>query len=77
MQQQWANHCYHGALACSNSNGVLLPSFADEEEIEAIKSAADLNVTVMDTKKTAYGNMVLANDQGAIVDPRIRKRRSE
>jgi translation initiation factor 6 len=61
-----------GALACSNSNGVLLPSFAHEDEIEAIKSASDLNVTVMDTKKTAYGNLILANDKGAVADPRLR-----
>ena len=60
-----------GALACSNSNGVILPPFAQEEEIEAIKSASDINVTVMDTKKTAYGNLVLANDKGAVADPRL------
>ncbi len=60
-----------GALACSNSNGIILPPFAQEDEIEAIKSASDLNVTVMNTKKTAYGNMVLANDKGAIADPRL------
>ena len=62
-----------GVLACSNSNGVVLPPFADEEEIEAIKSAADINVTIMDTKKTAYGNMVLANDRGAIVGPGLER----
>ncbi len=60
-----------GALACSNSNGIVLPSFATEDEVEAIKSAADINVTIMDTKKTAYGNIVLANDKGAVADPRI------
>ena len=60
-----------GALACSNSNGIILPQLAQEDEIEAIKSASDLNVTVMNTKKTAYGNMVLANDKGAVVDPRL------
>jgi translation initiation factor 6 len=60
-----------GALACSNSNGAILPSFATDEEVEAIKSAVDINVTVMDTKKTAYGNMVLANDKGAVADPRM------
>ncbi|HSQ53205.1 MAG TPA: translation initiation factor IF-6, partial [Acidobacteriota bacterium] len=60
-----------GALACSNSNGIILPPFAQEDEIEAIKSASDLNVTVMDTKKTAYGNMVLANDKGAVADARL------
>jgi translation initiation factor 6 len=63
-----------GALACSNSNGVILPPFAQEEEIEAIKSDSDLNVTVMDTKKTAYGNLILANDKGAVADPRLEKR---
>ena len=63
-----------GALACSNSNGVILPPFATEEEVEAIKSASDFNVTVMDTKKTAYGNLVLANDRGAVADPRLAKK---
>jgi translation initiation factor 6 len=62
-----------GALACSNSNGIILPPFATENEITAIKSAADINVTVMDTKKTAYGNIVLANDKGAVADPRLKK----
>ena len=62
-----------GALACSNSNGVILPPFATEDEIEAIKSASDINVTVMDTKKTAYGNLVLANDKGAVADPRLER----
>jgi translation initiation factor 6 len=62
-----------GALACSNSNGVILPPFATEEEVKSIKSAADINVTVMDTKKTAYGNIVLANDKGAVADPRLKK----
>ena len=63
-----------GALACANSNGIVLSPFAQEKEIEAIKSASDINVTVMNTKKTAYGNLILANDYGAIVDPRLGKR---
>ena len=61
-----------GALACANSNGIILPHFAGEEEIRAIKSALDVNITVMETKKTAYGNLVLANDHGAIIDPRLK-----
>ncbi|MEM2738018.1 MAG: translation initiation factor IF-6, partial [Candidatus Bathyarchaeia archaeon] len=62
-----------GALACANSNGVLLPHYVRDEEIEAIKSVFEGNITVMETKKTAYGNMVLANDYGAIVDPRLKQ----
>ena len=63
-----------GALACANSNGIVLPHFTQEEEIDAIKSASDINITVMETKNTAYGNLILANDYGAVVDPRLKKR---
>lgn len=63
-----------GALACANSNGIILPHFARGEETQVIKSALDINVTVMDTRRTAYGNLVLANDHGAIVDPRLKGR---
>jgi len=61
-----------GVLACANSNGILLPHFVTEEEVETIKSVFEGNVTIMKTKKTAYGNMVLANDRGAIVDPQLK-----
>ena len=60
-----------GSLVCANSNGVVLPHFVRDEEVEAIKAATDLNITIMETKRTAYGNMILANDYGAIVDPRL------
>jgi translation initiation factor 6 len=59
-----------GALACANSNGILLPHFVRDEELQDIKSVFEGNITVMETKKTAYGNIVLANDYGAVVDPR-------
>jgi translation initiation factor 6 len=62
-----------GALACANSNGILLPNSVTEEELAAIKAAFDGNITVMETKKTAYGNLVLANDNGAVVDPRFKE----
>ena len=61
-----------GALACVNSNGIILPHFVREEEVQAMKSAFDINVAVMETKRTAYGNLVLANDKGAVTDPRLR-----
>lgn len=61
-----------GALARANSNGILLPHFVRGEEVEAIKSIFDGNIAIMETKKTAYGNLVLANDYGAIVDPRLK-----
>ena len=56
-----------GALACANSNGMLLPNYIREEELKQIKSAYEGKITIMETKKTAYGNLVLANDNGAVV----------
>ena len=61
-----------GALTCANSNGMLVPNSIRNEELERIKAAFDGNITIMETKKTAYGNLVLANDKGAVVDPRFK-----
>ncbi len=62
-----------GALANANTSGVVLPHYVTKEEVDTIKSAApDVNIVIMDTKRTAYGNMVLANDKGAIADPRLK-----
>ena len=61
-----------GALASANSNGILLPHIAQEQEVEAIESCFDGNITVMETRKTAYGNLILTNDRGTIVDPRFK-----
>lgn len=63
-----------GALACANSNGIVLPHFVHDEELETIKSASDWNVTVMNTKQTAYGNMILTNDYGAMIDPTLKQK---
>lgn len=62
-----------GALASANSNGMLLPNSVRSEELDRIKAVFKGNITVMETKKTAYGNLVLANDKGALVDPRFRQ----
>jgi translation initiation factor 6 len=62
-----------GALACANSNGMIVPHSIREEELAAIKSVFDGNITIMETKKTAYGNLVLATDKGAVVDPRFKE----
>jgi len=62
-----------GALVCANSNGILLPNSVREEELAVIKSLFEGNITVMETKRTAYGNLVLANDNGAVVDPRFKE----
>jgi translation initiation factor 6 len=62
-----------GALACANSNGMLLPNSVREEELKDIRNVFDGTITIMETKKTAYGNLVLASDKGAVADPRLKE----
>jgi len=62
-----------GALACANSNGMLLPSSVRQEELEEIRKVFDGTITIMETKKTAYGNLILASDKGAVADPRLKE----
>ena len=62
-----------GAFVCANSNGMLLPNTVREEELTEIRSVFDGTITVMETKKTAYGNLILASDKGAVADPRIKE----
>ena len=61
-----------GAFVSGNSHGILLPYFVRDEELSAIKAVFSGNLTIMETKKTAFGNLVLANDRGAVIDPRIK-----
>ncbi len=62
-----------GSLVCANSTGMLISNGVREEELAAIKSVFEGNITIMDSKKTAYGNLILASDKGAVVDPRFKE----
>ncbi|MDQ1280926.1 MAG: translation initiation factor 6 [Thermoproteota archaeon] len=56
-----------GVLAAANSNGIILPYFTSDEEIEVIKTVFTGNIERIESKRTALGNLVLANDRGAII----------
>ncbi len=59
-----------GMFVCLNSNGVLLPKIISNRETErlnALKNEFDMNIGILKSKFTAIGNLILANDKGAIV----------
>ena len=56
-----------GVFGVANSNGIVLPYFASDEEVHAIKSITQVNVVRIESKITAFGNLILANDHGGIV----------
>ena len=66
---------YSSALwHAQTANGMMLPSRFAKKKSTNIKTCFKGNITIMDTKKTAYGNLVLANDNGAVVDPRFKEK---
>jgi translation initiation factor 6 len=58
-----------GALAAMNSNGILVSRMAEDGEISEIGAATGMNVSRLDSKMTAVGNLVVANDRCALVSP--------
>jgi translation initiation factor 6 len=57
-----------GALAVGNSNGYVVSRFAFDREIDKIKESG-LKVERIPDRFTAVGNIALANDNGALVNP--------
>jgi len=58
-----------GALATMNSNGILVSRLAEEVEVSEIRAATGMSVARLDSKMTAAGNLVVANDRCALVSP--------
>jgi translation initiation factor 6 len=58
-----------GVLSSMNGNGVLVSRLAEDNEIGEIKSATGLNVSRLESKLTAVGNLVAANDRYALASP--------
>ena len=64
-----ANTRLIGALCVMNNKGILLPTTAYKDEYDFLKKETDLEVGVLDSKFTALGNVISANDKGAVVSP--------
>ena len=65
-----ANTDLIGIFCAMNSNGMLLPKIVNERELDffaKLKKEFDLNVVVLPSKFTALGNLIAANDKGAII----------
>ncbi len=56
-----------GTMVAANSNGILLPMDMTRHEVETISAALNKEPSMLDTKYNALGNLILANDRGAVV----------
>lgn len=59
-----------GVFVAANSNALILPHIILDREIQILESIG-VTLHVVNSKWTAWGNLILANDNGAVVDPRI------
>jgi len=64
-----ANTRLIGSLCVMNNKGILLPKTAFQNEYDFLKKEMDIEVGVLDSKLTALGNVICANDKGAVVSP--------
>ncbi len=58
-----------GLVSVANSSGILIPYTANDDELAALKAYSDIRVDWIDDRMTALGNIILANDKGAICHP--------
>ncbi|MBS7655147.1 translation initiation factor IF-6 [Candidatus Bathyarchaeota archaeon] len=62
-----------GVLTAANSNGIIVPYTIKSNELKILKTISDLNIVSPKVKWTAFGNLILVNDFGAIVAPILPK----
>src|SRR3989338_6328461 len=69
-----------GLFIAANSNGIVVPKIMEKEELAVLKKickSLDLNLTMLRTKETALGNIVLANDKGCVVSRDLKDVKNE
>ncbi|MFX1484808.1 MAG: translation initiation factor IF-6, partial [Promethearchaeota archaeon] len=58
-----------GLVSVATSNGILVPYTITDEELGQIKASSEVTVDWIDDKMTALGNIIIANDNGAMCHP--------
>jgi translation initiation factor 6 len=64
-----------GVLAAANSNGMVVPSFVSDEEIQVLSSIVG-NIVRVESRRNALGNLILVNNRGALVAESLYREKS-
>lgn len=65
-----------GLFTAGNSRAVLLPDVATERERKKLDDAG-IEYATIESRDTALGNLVIANDHGAVISTRLEEQREE
>ncbi|MEM2123198.1 MAG: translation initiation factor IF-6 [Candidatus Bathyarchaeia archaeon] len=61
-----------GVMAAGNNKGIAVPYIIRDEEWRNLEEKLPgVEISILDCKWTALGNMILVNDRGCLVDPRL------
>ncbi len=56
-----------GPLSAMNNKGMIVSRLTDDEEIRSLRDSTDLNIQKLESRFTSVGNLIAANDAGAII----------
>lgn len=62
-----ANSRLLGPLSVMNNNGIVVSRLAEEDEIAGLRRETGLNVAKLESRFTSVGNLICANDHGAVI----------
>ena len=65
-----------GLFTAGNSNCILIPDIISSRERQKLEDS-DVDFRVVEVNETALGNLILANNHGAIISPRIEEMKKE
>ena len=65
-----------GIYVTGNSNAILVPYITTKDELKRLRRSK-VPVVVLKENKTALGNLVLCNDYGVVLDPRLKSKSVE
>ncbi|AEM38850.1 translation initiation factor eIF-6 [Pyrolobus fumarii 1A] len=68
-----ADMIINGVMVAGNDRGLLLPRIVKPEEIDELKSyiGGSVRIEVLNIRSTALGNLIAANNNGALVSPLV------
>lgn len=69
-----ANTNLIGLFCAGNSHGLVLPSMAKDIELDKMP---ETNYVTIDSELTAFGNLILCNDHGAVISKHLKDKRQQ
>jgi translation initiation factor 6 len=62
-----------GLFAAGNKSGIIVPKIIEDYELKQLKKLFGINVSVIEAKDTALGNMVVCNDNGCVIPDKLKR----